>query len=115
MAQLPYRLSQRAERDIAAILKKSLEDFGQHAAIRYKKLLSLALYEIGQEPQRVESRSFEKSIRIYHLRHTASRASVDGVKVGKPRHFIVYRQAKSGPVEIIRVLHDAMEIERHLD
>lgn len=114
MARLPYRLSQRAERDLTAILKKSLEDFGQHAAIRYKKLLSLAFYEIGHEPKRAESRSFEKNIRIYHLRHTASRAAVDGIKVGKPRHFIVYRQAKAGPIEIIRILHDAMDIERHI-
>jgi toxin ParE1/3/4 len=34
-------------------------------------------------------------------------------RVRRPRHLIVYRVTADGCVEVVRVLHDAMELERN--
>jgi len=42
--------------------------------------------------------------------HVAAAAGV----VRRPRHFLIYRR-ESALLVVARVLHDAMELERHLD
>ena len=34
--------------------------------------------------------------------------------VRSPRHFVLYRQRTENVLEVVRVLHDARYIERHL-
>lgn len=109
-----YKLSHAAEHDFAQIMRTSLRDFGRPASIRYKELMSLAFQQIAQNPELRGSRAFEREVRLYHLRHSAKQAPVDGIVVRKPRHFIAYRMGASGTLEIIRILYDAMDFERHL-
>lgn len=109
-----YRLSAAAEADISAIFRKSMEDFGEDAARRYTRLLSLAFQEIAQRPALEGSRELEHGIHLYHLRHSSKRAGIDGVTVRRPRHFVAYRKPSDRAIEIIRILHDAMDIDAHL-
>ncbi len=108
-----YRLSAAAESDVSIILRKSLKDFGNDAARRYIQLLFLAFQEIAKKTIPEGSREFESGIYLYHLRHSAKRAGINGITVRRPRHFVAFRDS-SGTVEILRVLHDAMDIEIHL-
>jgi len=34
--------------------------------------------------------------------------------VKKPRHFLVYRRRGEEVIDVVRVLHDARDLERHL-
>lgn len=54
-------------------------------------------------------------MRLYHLRHCRKRAELEGLVVKLPRHFILYRSASIGRIQIIRVLHDSMDIDRFGD
>lgn len=95
-------------------MRTSLRNFGRPASIRYKELMSEAIRQVAQNPERHGSRAFEKGVRLYHLRHATKDASVGGVSVRKPRHFIVYRMIDSRTLQIVRILYDAMDLERHL-
>lgn len=56
-----------------------------------------------------------RPVRLYHLRHARNRARSDVGVVQSPRHLLVYRLALDGTVVILRVLHDSMDLVRHLD
>lgn len=113
---MPLRYQPAAKRDLTNTLKWSAENFGQAAAARYKKLLGVALSEIAANPAlegSYEVRGLQEGIRLYHLRHSRSRAAVDGFLVKNPRHIVAYLVRDSDTV-IVRVLHERMAIARHL-
>ena len=109
-----YQLTEAAKQDYRKILRTSLETFGVDASIRYKNLILKGLADLADEPHRQGARPFEKGTCLYHLRYSAKQAALDGITVRNPRHFIAYRVQPSGTLEIIRILYDAMDIERHL-
>lgn len=115
MAEL--RLSASARADIVRLLEWTHEHFGERARIRYEGLLVIALRELAAEPERPGSAARPElgaRVRSYHLRHSRDRARHEGGIVRRPRHLLLYRFAHPDLIGIGRVLHDAMEIERHL-
>jgi toxin ParE1/3/4 len=58
---------------------------------------------------------FKTGCLAYHLRRSRSRAKVGGRVVQSPRHILVYRLVPGDIVVILRVLHDSMDLPRHLD
>jgi toxin ParE1/3/4 len=52
-------------------------------------------------------------IRTYHLASSRERARGAGGIIRRPRHFLVYRLPDDAHIEIVRVLHDAMDLEQH--
>ncbi|TKT46604.1 type II toxin-antitoxin system RelE/ParE family toxin [Rhizobium sp. LC145] len=112
-----FRLSAVAEADLVELLAWTQERFGTQARLRYERLLVVALHDIAVEPQRPGSTlrpELGEDIRSYHLRHSRDRARNESGVVRRPRHLLLYRIAHPGLVGVGRVLHDAMEIERHL-
>lgn len=112
-----YLLSPAAERDIEQILAWSHEQFGELARLRYEAPLVRAIRDLVDNPDRAGSCArpeIAESARTYHLRH--SRDWLTGVsgRVARPRHFLLYRKGTGGCVEIGRILHDSMDLERHL-
>lgn len=113
---LPVVLSPTARNDIRETLTWTQERFGQRAAARYRDLLKQAISDIATDPERPGSQArpeLARGIRTYHLSFSRGRARGALGVVGKPRHFLVYRQRGSS-VDVIRVLHDARDLERHL-
>ena len=111
-----YRLSEPAEADIASILRDSRERHGVQARLRYRALLSAALRRIAGDPNGIltmERAELGVGIRSFHIRH--SRDDSAERPVGNPVHVIFYRAPAQGLVEVIRVLHDRMEPQRHMD
>ena len=49
--------------------------------------------------------------RAYHLSFSRGRAGRPGVK--EPRQYLVYRH-RENMVEVARLLHDALDLERHI-
>jgi len=112
-----YRLSAAARTDIIDILAWTHERFGEQARQRYEHLLVTALRDIAAEPERIGSISrpeLGQNVRSYHLRHSRDRAQHESSFVRRPRHFLLYRFTPPDLIGVGRVLHDAMEIERHL-
>jgi toxin ParE1/3/4 len=109
MARL--RLSALAQADIAHVLSWTEQRRGDRARERYEQLLSSALRDLAVDPLRlgtVPRPELGEGVRSYHLRSARKQAGV-----ARPRHLILYRISGASTVEVGRVLHDAMELERH--
>lgn len=111
-----YVLSQRAASDIDEILVWSLRTFGPQTGERYELLLYQAMIDLTHDPQLTGSFLLEElgpGIHIYHLRHSRMNVADEKDRVKSLRHFLVYR-LDGEQVEIVRSLHDAMDLQRHV-
>lgn len=114
---LRYRLSAAAQGDLVSILAWSHEQFGEAARLRYESLIVAALRDVASQPDRPGSLARPElgaGVRSWHLRLSRHHAQPGTEVVRRPRHFLVYR-SDPGLVVVGRVLHDAMELARHLD
>jgi toxin ParE1/3/4 len=112
-----YGLARAARADIVDLLAYTEENFGQVARIRYLRLIEAALLDIAEDPDRIGSVArpeLGRSIRSYHLRFSREHARTEHGIVLRPRHLLLYRFARADLVGVGRVLHDAMEIRRHV-
>ena len=103
-----------AQRDAALALRESNAAFGRQARQRYARLLKAAYQDLQADPERYPSkRPLEAlDVRTYAIRH--SRGQVPPTeRVDQPRHVIVYSHDAT-TVRILRVLHDRMDLERHV-
>lgn len=105
-----------ARRDIATIVRRSFEEFGEAASQRYEALLLQALLDIGADPKRPGSKErpefLVEGARTYHLEF--SRRRVSGSRVKDPRHFVLYRCREDGVIEVARIIHDSRDLDRHV-
>jgi toxin ParE1/3/4 len=112
---LKLQITGPARRDIAAIAKWSLREFGEAAAMRYRTLIRQALLDIEADPERPGSDKrpelMIEGVRTYHLSFSRGRAGRPGVK--DPRHFLLYR-CRGDVIEVARIIHDARDLEQHL-
>ena len=112
-----HTLTTAARSDIVAALKRSVEGFGVPGRRRYEALILAAIRDVAADPARPGSRDrpdLGPGVRAYHLAHSRERArSAEGV-VRNPRHVLFYHCPDERTVEILRVLHDAMDPDRHL-
>ncbi len=112
-----YRLSEAAQGDIIDVLAWTHERFGEPARLRYESLIVAALRDVATAPDRPGSLARPElgaRVRSWHLRLSRTHVEPDTKVVRQPRHFLVYR-FEPGLVEVGRLLHDAMELARHLD
>ena len=112
-----YRLSDAAQADIVDILAWTQGQFGEAARQRDESLLVAALRDVATQPDRpgsIERPELGAGVRSWHLRLSRDRAGTVAGVVRRPRHFLIYR-AEPEQLVVGRVLHDAMELARHLD
>jgi toxin ParE1/3/4 len=111
-----FEVTGPARRDIAAILRRSIREFGEAASFRYRALIRQALVDIESDPERPGSKErpeiMIKGARAYHLQLSRRHASGPGVK--EPRHFLLYRRRADGVIEVVRILDEAHDLARHL-
>jgi len=111
------RLSPEAEQDIEAILAWTHGQFGEQVRLRYEELLVRAILDVADDPVGlgvVERPELAKGAKTYHLRHSRDYVRRSVGRIRKPRHLLLYRLASNGCLEIGRVLHDSMDLVRHL-
>ncbi len=97
-----YRLSPLAEQDIETILEWTHEEFGEKARIRYEALLTRAIMDVTEAPERMGSLNrpeIAAAARTYHLRNSRDRVKKSIGRVQRPRHFLLYRTTDDGKVE----------------
>lgn len=102
-----------AEADLRAIFEWTVRHFGMDGLGRYRRLVGQALRDLAEDPGRIGVREVAGEFNIYHLRHSREQVPEIGQRVHRPRHLILFR-ATPGRVEILRYLHDSMDLERHV-
>jgi toxin ParE1/3/4 len=96
--------SPRFKRDLVDVLAYTRTRWGTEQARTYQHIVRDALALISRDPERGVSREdLRPGIRALHIR-----------QVGRPaRHIVFYRVQSSDEVDILRLLHDAMDFARH--
>ena len=101
------QITKSADRDFANILRDSEQKFGRAQAEIYQRILSAALDELTAGPEILGSQSktsVRPGLRILHV----ARKNRSG------RHMLVYAAQKNNVILILRILHDAMDLARHV-
>jgi toxin ParE1/3/4 len=113
----PLFISPAAMEDIEAVLGWTHAEWGKAASLRYEALLIQAILDVAKNPELPGSSirlEISSSARTYHLFHSRNHVATDVGRVKRPRHFVLYRVRADGTVEIGRVLHESMDLARHL-
>lgn len=101
------QLAERAELDLIDIARWTTENFGARQGDTYLETVSLALEALTDGPQIPGARVRVELGPSIHTLHIARGGR-------KGRHFIVFRPGKDRVVDVLRVLHDSMDLVRHL-
>ncbi len=105
--QWRVRLGAAAEVDFANILKWTTENFGPRQARVYRNTLVQAIGELAHSPEVAGSKARNEiapGLRTLHIARRGRRGS----------HFLMYRVAPESTIEIVRILHDRMDLQRHI-
>jgi len=108
---LDYRISEAAERDIQSVIDHTLDYFGEDALDRYLTLIDLVIQTLRRNPE--HGVEFSNAIQKIHLSSFKKKAPAGTAIVKNPRHVLFYR-VNGDVLEIIRLLHDAMDFGSHL-
>jgi toxin ParE1/3/4 len=109
MAQRKWRvrLGTAAELDFANIVKWTAENFGARQSRIYRNVLIQAIGDLANGPNVAGSRDRDEIMSGLRTLHVARHGH-------RGRHFLMYRVAEEGIIEIVRILHDGMDLPRHL-
>lgn len=110
-----YRLTHAAQSDITSILAWANEQFGTEARQRYQALIITAIRDAAARADNIghiPRPELGDGVFSWHL--SQSRDHAPGGTVRRPRHFLICRR-ESDILVIGRVLHDAMDLRRHVD
>ena len=103
------RLARTAEDDFQHILRWTLTHFGRRQGKTYARTLTLAIGELSNGPDILGARLREEiGLGIYTL-HVARKGR-------RGRHFVVFRvslSSASPTIDVLRILHETMDLERH--
>lgn len=101
------RLAERAELDFFEIIAWTVENFGAHQAESYAETLTLAVESLHDGPGILGAKAREDlgpGIRTLHVAREGRRG----------RHFVVFREAEGQVIDVLRLLHDSMDLARHV-
>jgi len=105
------RLAAAAEADFHGIVRWTAERFGQRQALAYADILTLALAELAEGPDIIGVKSRDDIVKGLFTFHVARKGR-------KGRHLVLFKISKDrgrDVIEVLRVLHDAMDLPRHLN
>jgi len=101
------RFSAEAEKDFARILTDTRDNFGPRQVEIYRATLREAIKRLEFGPEVLSSRALDevrRGLRVLHIARKGRRG----------RYLLAFRADDGQTIEIIRILHDSMNIERHM-
>jgi len=101
------RLGAAAELDFANVLKWTAENFGVRQSRVYRDTLVHAIGELANGPNVAGSKARDEIMPGLRTLHVARHGR-------RGRHFLMYRAAPKSTIEIVRILHDKMDLQRHI-
>jgi toxin ParE1/3/4 len=102
---------------LSTILRLSQTQFGDQTRRRYQALILTALRAFADMPYRIGSQDRDElapGLRSYHLVYSRQQGKHPHGRVKSPRHIVIYRVANDDVIEVVRLLHGAMEVQLHL-
>ncbi|MDR2239797.1 MAG: type II toxin-antitoxin system RelE/ParE family toxin [Zoogloeaceae bacterium] len=108
MTQWAVRLTRQAEQDFTDIVRWTAQHFGALQAQRYADTLGQALQALTAGPDLPDIKKRDEIAPGIRTLHVARHAR-------KGRHFVVLRVAASDTLDVLRILHDSMDLARHVD
>ncbi len=109
MSGWTVRLADQATQDIEDILDWTLEQFGPLQLASYTDVINDALETLNAGPQLIDVRWRPELSDDVGTLHVARHGY-------KGRHQLVFRVDETAClIEILRVLHDSMDLQQHLD
>lgn len=108
------RLSREADEDQIDIWFYTAKKFGLEQAERYERLIGQAFRDIAEDPYRngaVPRAEIAPGLFSYPISLSAVRS---GTRIHQAHHFILYLVLSEEEIGVSRVLHDSMEIARHI-
>lgn len=101
------RLASKAEQDFFEIVQWSAANFGQQQAVAYAETLSLAISVLANGPEVLGAMRRDEIgdgiLTLYVARQGR-----------KGRHFVVFRVGGETTIDVLRLLHDSMDLVRHV-
>ena len=100
-------LGSEAEKDFVRILGDTRDTFGPRQEIIYETTILAAIADLDSGPEILGSLArddLRPGIRSLHIARHGRRG----------RHVIVYRARHENIIDVIRILHDAMDFARHI-
>jgi len=104
------RLTAAAEDDFGQILRWTVDQFGEVQARLFAETMSAALNDLSGGPTIVGARRRDDILKGIFTLHVARKGS-------KGRHLVMFRVGRAADrevIEVLRLLHDAMDLQRHL-
>ncbi|MFZ9407942.1 MAG: type II toxin-antitoxin system RelE/ParE family toxin [Burkholderiaceae bacterium] len=101
------RLAEHAEVDFLDISAWTRQHFGERQAENYAETLSRAIEALLEGPEIPGAKVRDEigpGIRTLHV----ARAGRSG------RHFVVFRISGNDTIDVLRLLHDSMDLARHI-
>ena len=95
-----YSLSNKAIEDLSKIWEYTYEVWSESQADKYYELLTSSFQEIVQNPEL--GKNYDEIDK-----------SIFGLRVGK--HVVFYRIAQTVDIEILRILHQRMDLKNKID
>jgi toxin ParE1/3/4 len=99
------RLGAAAELDFANIVKWTAENFGARQSRVYRDTLVQTIRELAEGPDVAGSKARDEILPGLRTLHVARRGR-------RGSHFLMYRAAPRSTIEIVRILHDRMDLQR---
>lgn len=101
------RIGAAAELDFANILKWTAENFGERQSRSYRDNLVQAIGDVAADPHHIASSTRDEILPGLRTLHVGRRGR-------RGRHLLLYRIAQGRIIEIVRILHDSMDLQRHV-
>ncbi len=108
MAGWTIRLARHADQDIADILTWTKKHFSFQQADVYAETIILALETLTEGPDVIGAKSREDILPGMRVLHVARQGR-------RGRHFIVFRSKEEHCIDVLRILHDSMDLARHVE
>ena len=102
------RLTTAAETDFEKIIDWTIEHFGELQGVAYAETLLLAIDALTAGSLVADAKPRDEIMKGLYSLHVARQGR-------KGRHFVMFRVAAGGDaIEVLRLLHDSMDLPRHL-
>lgn len=111
---LKVDLTAQALEDLDAIGGYTLDLHGFDALVRYEHLIRVSIDFLRENPDCPGVAPTSKGLLKYHVSFSKNQAVLDGQIVKNPRHIVFFRVVDAAVLEVVRILKDDMDFERHL-
>jgi toxin ParE1/3/4 len=101
------RLATQAEQDLLYITLWTTENFGEQQAEQYAETIALAIEALHDGPEILGAKvrnDIGPGIRTIHVARRGR----------KGRHFVAFSASEGNIINVLRLLHDSMDLAKHL-